>query len=148
MIAARHSVTFQYTDAQGKQTKRFCEAVALIFRWYAWYLVGWDVDKQAYRMYKLVRMEQLQEAEHTNRKHPCLREILKQLDETDTQVIWTIKLHGGICGHILSVLHAGTKAGAFLVCKLTRHGKYSTGAGAGGAGGTHKSRLQGNAEAV
>ena len=90
MIAARHSVTFQYTDAQGKQTKRFCEAVALIFRWYAWYLVGWDVDKQAYRMYKLVRMEQLQEAEHTNRKHPCLREILKQLDETDTQVIWTI----------------------------------------------------------
>ena len=44
-------------------------------------------------MYKLVRMEQLQEAEHTNRKHPCLREILKQLDETDTQVIWTIKLH-------------------------------------------------------
>ena len=93
VIAARHSVTFQYTDAQGKQTKRFCEAVALIFRWYAWYLVGWDVDKQAYRMYKLVRMEQLQEAEHTNRKHPCLREILKQLDETDTQVIWTIKLH-------------------------------------------------------
>ena len=79
VIAARHSVTFQYTDAQGKQTKRFCEAVALIFRWYAWYLVGWDVDKQAYRMYKLVRMEQLQEAEHTNRKHPCLREILKQL---------------------------------------------------------------------
>ena len=93
VIAARHSVTFQYTDAHGKQTKRFCEAVALIFRWYAWYLVGWDVDKQAYRMYKLVRMEQLQEAEHTNRKHPCLREILKQLDETDTQVIWTIKLH-------------------------------------------------------
>ena len=33
VIAARHSVTFQYTDAQGKQTKRFCEAVALIFRW-------------------------------------------------------------------------------------------------------------------
>ena len=153
VIAARHSVTFQYTDAQGKQTKRFCEAVALIFRWYAWYLVGWDVDKQAYRMYKLVRMEQLQEAEHTNRKHPCLREILKQAalstgGQRQSAGIFSGNNHGGICGHILSVLHAGTKAGAFLVCKLTRHGKYCTGAGAGGAGGTHKSRLQGNAEAV
>ena len=169
VIAARHSVTFQYTDAQGKQTKRFCEAVALIFRWYAWYLVGWDVDKQAYRMYKLVRMEQLQEAEHTNRKHPCLREILKQLDETDTQVIWTIKLHcqpearGRVLeyfqGTIMEV-YADTsflycmqvpKQEHFLVCKLycSWNGKYWYGAGAGGAGWEqHKSRLQGNAEAV
>ncbi len=93
VIGARHSVSFLYTDARGNQTKRNCEAVALMFRWYAWYLVGWDVDKQEYRMFKLVRMEQLQEVTRTIQKHPSLREILKQLDAADTQVTWTIKLH-------------------------------------------------------
>lgn len=93
VISARHSTSFLYTDAQGNQTKRNCEALALIFRWYAWYLVGWDVDKQAYRMFKLVRMEQLQEKTHTMHKHPSLQEILKQLDAAGTQVTWTIKLH-------------------------------------------------------
>lgn len=93
VIGARHSVSFLYTDAWGNQTKRNCEAVALMFRWYAWYLVGWDVDKQEYRMFKLVRMEQLQEVTRTIQKHPCLREVLKQLDAADTQVTWTIKLH-------------------------------------------------------
>lgn len=86
VIGARHSTSFLYTDARGNQTKRNCEALALIYRWYAWYLVGWDVDKQAYRMYKLVRMEQLQEKTHTMHKHPSLQEILKQLDAADTQV--------------------------------------------------------------
>lgn len=93
IIAARHAVSFLYTDAKGTQSERIGEAVALIYRWYAWYLVGWDVDKRDYRMYKLVRMEKIQELPQQVQQHPALSVILKQMDKADEQVYWTIKLH-------------------------------------------------------
>ena len=91
-IKERLGVRFSYTDALGNITHRSCEPIGLIFRWYSWYLVAWDLKKKDYRIVNLRRIDQVQEQESILHPHPSLSTILRKLEETDTQAYWTIRL--------------------------------------------------------
>lgn len=55
-IAQRKAVRFGYTNAENISREHTVEPVALIYRWYAWYLLAWSQVRKDYRTYKLVRM--------------------------------------------------------------------------------------------
>ncbi len=84
-IADRRAVSFQYTNAEGACRNHRVEPVALLYRWYAWYLLAWSRVKQDYRMYKLVRMEDVQAVDEAIRDHPPARQILADLDRQDAR---------------------------------------------------------------
>lgn len=60
-------IGFQYTDATGTISKRKVEPLAVIYQWYSWYLFAYDLDKQDYRYFKLIRMEKLNKIHGTNK---------------------------------------------------------------------------------
>lgn len=52
----KKTVEIMYVNAQGGQSIRWVEPVALNYRWYAWYLLAFCQTKQAYRIFKLLRI--------------------------------------------------------------------------------------------
>ena len=55
-------IQFCYYSPSGEQV-RMIEPYYLIFRWSSWYLYGWCTDRNDYRLFKLNRMDQIQETE-------------------------------------------------------------------------------------
>ena len=57
-IRRKCCVRFTYTNADNMTRVHTVEPVALVYRWYAWYLLAYSTVREDYRTYKLVRMEQ------------------------------------------------------------------------------------------
>ena len=61
-IEDAHMIQFRYYSPSGEQVRRI-EPYYLIFRWSSWYLYGWCTDRNDYRLFKLNRMDRIQETE-------------------------------------------------------------------------------------
>ena len=61
-IEHRHAVSFRYYAPSG-ESSRTAQPYFLVFRWSDWYLWGWCPDRQDFRMFKLSRMDLLQETD-------------------------------------------------------------------------------------
>lgn len=63
-IWMKHILSFQYYYQKG-ESKRRIEPYRLIFKWSSWYVFGFCLERQAYRMFKLNRLWNLQIDEET-----------------------------------------------------------------------------------
>lgn len=63
-ILTKHPLAFQYYYQKG-EAKRRIEPYHLVFKWSSWYVFGFCLDKQAYRLFKLNRLWDLQIEEKT-----------------------------------------------------------------------------------
>ena len=61
-IRDRHLVRFQYYSPSG-DSERTVEPYYLVFHWSSWYLWGWCRDRKDFRLFKLNRMDSVQETE-------------------------------------------------------------------------------------
>ncbi|MDF2988471.1 MAG: transcriptional regulator [Eubacterium sp.] len=52
-------VSFKYRNTYGKYSDRLVQPLALHFKWYSWYLFAYDVQKKAYRTFKVARIDKL-----------------------------------------------------------------------------------------
>lgn len=59
-IGARHLVRFRYYAPSG-ESERTVEPYYLVFRWSSWYLWGWCKDWKDFRLFKLNRMDGVQD---------------------------------------------------------------------------------------
>lgn len=71
-IDACHLIQFRYY-APGGETKRRMEPYLLVFQWSSWYVWGYCLERQDYRMFKLNRMQELKRLEEVflRREVPC-----------------------------------------------------------------------------
>ncbi len=71
-ITDRHLIRFRYYAPSG-ESERTAEPYYLIFRWSGWYLWAWCRDRKDYRLFKLNRMDQVEETdqEFTGRNAPA-----------------------------------------------------------------------------
>lgn len=76
-------ICFSYTNANNETKPHAIEPVALLYRWYAWYLIGYDDKREDYYMFKLVRMRGPVMQEKIEHSHPPLSEILNHMDQRD-----------------------------------------------------------------
>jgi predicted DNA-binding transcriptional regulator YafY len=58
-IAGRRVLELVYGDKQGRQTRRRVEPIGLVFYNFSWQLVGWCQLRQAYRQFRVARVQQL-----------------------------------------------------------------------------------------
>jgi len=58
-VENRKQVSFRYKNVYGKESKRVVNPLVLHFKWYSWYLLAFDIDRQDYRTFKVVRMENI-----------------------------------------------------------------------------------------
>ena len=61
-IGDRHLIKFQYYAPTG-EGDRTIEPYYLVFRWSSWYLWGWCTDRKDYRLFKLNRMDKVEETD-------------------------------------------------------------------------------------
>ena len=58
-IAGRQVLELGYRDKQGHATRRRVEPIGLVFYNFTWHLVGWCQLRQAYRQFRVSRVQQL-----------------------------------------------------------------------------------------
>lgn len=85
-IRRQHPVRFTYTNAEDKTGVHTVEPVAVVYRWYAWYLLAYSAVKSDYRIYKLIRMRNAQIIDAPlTREHEPAETILLQKDKNTPQ---------------------------------------------------------------
>ncbi|MDE5908655.1 MAG: YafY family transcriptional regulator [Lachnospiraceae bacterium] len=86
-VAIKHTVEFLYTNNNNETRIHNVEPIAVIYRWYAWYLLAYSKVKSDYRTYKLVRMRNLKITDIAFvREHASAEDILKRMDQSDTRI--------------------------------------------------------------
>ena len=59
-IFSRRLISFLYYNSRGEKGKRLVEPMKLIFKYQAWYLYGYCREKEDFRLFKLMRMRELE----------------------------------------------------------------------------------------
>ena len=90
-IRAKHPVRFTYTNANNMTRVHTVEPIAVVYRWYAWYLLAYSTVKEDYRMYKLIRMSntEIVNASFT-KEHETAAKILHENDIKKPQPVTAV----------------------------------------------------------
>ena len=85
-IRDKHPVSFTYTNSENVTRIHTVEPIAVIYRWYAWYLLAYSTVKKDYRTYKLIRMSDavISDLPFTA-QHASPEEILRESDRKSPQ---------------------------------------------------------------
>ncbi|MGN0161375.1 MAG: helix-turn-helix transcriptional regulator [Lachnospiraceae bacterium] len=76
-VKNKQVVRFTYTNNSGETREHCVEPIAVIYKWYAWYMLAFNPAKQDYRTYKLVRMEDVCTTEDRfSKEHRSAEDIL------------------------------------------------------------------------
>lgn len=85
-VSQKHAVNFTYTNNNHETRTHSVEPIAVIYRWYAWYLLAYSKVKDDYRTYKIVRMQDLKITDKPfEKEHEPADAILKRMDQTDSR---------------------------------------------------------------
>ncbi|RKD35013.1 helix-turn-helix transcriptional regulator [Lacrimispora algidixylanolytica] len=78
-------VSFAYTNARDEKSQVVVEPVCTIYRWYHWYLIGYHLKYQEYRMYKVARMDDLNTTSEENGRTHNIKEVKEFLEHGEDQ---------------------------------------------------------------
>lgn len=85
-IRDKHPVSFTYTNSENVTRIHTVEPIAVIYRWYAWYLLAYSTVKKDYRTYKLIRMSDAVISDMPfTAQHASPEEILRESDRKSPQ---------------------------------------------------------------
>lgn len=81
-IAGRRVLALAYCDKEGRRTQRRVEPIGLVFYNFTWHLVGWCQLRQAYREFRVARVQHLAVTElpFTNQAPLSLADYLARLN--------------------------------------------------------------------
>lgn len=78
LILSQAVVEFNYTNSKNVFSQKKVDPIAIIYKWYSWYLVGFDREKKDYRYYKIIRMENIKKVSgFNNHYHQDVYQIMK-----------------------------------------------------------------------
>lgn len=86
-------IEFEYTNTYGDKTSREAEPIGVIYKWYAWYMLGYCCNKKDYRMFKVVRMSNLRNKEKSfSMVHDSFDNLLSRQEKQDNRKYMDVKL--------------------------------------------------------
>lgn len=92
-IRTNHPVRFTYTNADNATRIHVVEPIAVVYRWYAWYLLAYSTVRADYRTYKLARMCDAAAADGAfTREHDSAEAILRKHDEKNDQLPTAVRI--------------------------------------------------------
>ena len=101
-------IEFRYTDSNFKTTHRNIEPMAILFKWFSWYLYGFCRLRKDYRIFRLSRMQDVHLTDkHFSRKNKGLFQFLEEIETSSSQYSDDIvlKFHPSAQTHIEDYLH-------------------------------------------
>nr|WP_286184262.1 WYL domain-containing protein [Clostridium sp. CCUG 7971] len=61
LIQEKSNITFEYTNSKSKSHYVTIDILHVFYKWYSWYIFGYNTDKKEFRMYKIVRIRNLKQ---------------------------------------------------------------------------------------
>lgn len=93
-IESRSFVSFSYRNAKGETSQKQVEPLAIHYKWYAWYLFAYSESSQAYRTFKIARMEHLQiENRKSTHNHGDVKAKMNESEQAYYQTCIPIEIH-------------------------------------------------------
>ncbi|MDF2590249.1 MAG: hypothetical protein K0S41_4092 [Anaerocolumna sp.] len=84
-IQNKRQISFEYTNSYNETNTKLVEPIVIIYKWYAWYMLGYCVKHMDYRLYKLVRIKNLTLLDDSFiKEHRPANDILNDYDKLDT----------------------------------------------------------------
>lgn len=81
-ITEKKFIIFDYRNANGEKFKPSVEPLAIHYKWYAWYLFAYSVEKKKYRTFKIARMQNLQiENRVSNIEHGDVEKLMRDSEQ-------------------------------------------------------------------
>lgn len=85
-VAEKRTVDFLYTNNNNETRTHRVEPIAVLYRWYAWYLLAYSQAKKDYRTYKLIRIHDLKITDLPfTQMHDTPELILEKCDKCDSR---------------------------------------------------------------
>lgn len=79
-------IEFEYFNSNNKSSQRVVEPISLNFKWYSWYLTAFCLEKRGYRIFKLIRMNNIKKsAKPIENNHDDPSSIFENLISKDTR---------------------------------------------------------------
>jgi predicted DNA-binding transcriptional regulator YafY len=86
-------IEFEYTNSYGNKSLRVIEAIGVVYKWYAWYMLGYCCDKKDYRLFKVVRMRNVRKLDKSySKKHESFDNLLFRFERQDNQSYVNVKI--------------------------------------------------------
>jgi len=86
-------IEFEYTNSYGDKTLKSVEPIGVIYKWYAWYILGYCRNKKDYRLFKVARMRSLKKLEESfSVKHESLHSLIAQQEKQHNQKYLNVKI--------------------------------------------------------
>ena len=85
-VLKKLAVNFTYTNNNNETHTHSVEPIAVIYKWYAWYLLAYSKVINEYRIYKLIRMSNIKITDNPfTKEHEPAELILQKVDATDSR---------------------------------------------------------------
>ena len=85
-IAGKKCVLFAYRNASGEPSMPVVEPLAIQYKWYAWYLFAYSLEKKQYRTYKVARMQDLEITDAASGiEHGDVEKLMKESEQAYCQ---------------------------------------------------------------
>lgn len=109
-VKSKQVVKFSYTNNSGETREHCVEPIAVIYKWYAWYMLAYNPAKQDYRTYKLLRMEDVYTTEDKfSKEHMSAEEVLNNCNSSyqgkDISTRVRMRCHGNAIHRIKEYLN-------------------------------------------
>jgi len=93
-ISERHCIVFHYSNANGNESDPLVEPLAIHYKWYAWYLFAFDVERNDYRTFKVARMRDIvvQDRKFAT-EHGDIQQRMKESEQAYYKTCIDIEVH-------------------------------------------------------
>lgn len=88
----QRTIKFIYTNSAGNTKKVFLNPLHTYYRWYSWYVLGYDSSKNDYRMFKVVRMKNISLTKEFFQTKDNVADILSDFEKRRNQTNISVTL--------------------------------------------------------
>jgi predicted DNA-binding transcriptional regulator YafY len=86
-------IEFEYTSSHGDKTLLSVEPIAVIYKWHAWYMLGYCCTKKDYRLYKVIRIGRLKKTGKAfSIKHENIDGLIASQEKQDNRKYMNVKI--------------------------------------------------------
>lgn len=93
-ISERKIIVFTYRNSDGENSKKTVQPLAIYYKWYAWYLFAYIPEKDAYRTYKIARIQNLQiTSDVIEKEHGDIKKLMSDSEKAYYKTCIHIEVH-------------------------------------------------------
>lgn len=84
-VCDNKTVCFEYTNSNSDTRIVYLNPLHIYYKWYSWYIFGYDINKQDFRLFKVVRMQNINIGDETFKNNYNVVQLLNDYEMKRSQ---------------------------------------------------------------